>query len=180
MKNIVKSLIHRLLAGGGNAIENARKSGVTIGMNCRLNGGTVWGSEPWLITLGDHVELSNDVQLITHDGATWVFRDQERYKDVIRYGKVNIKDNCFIGARATVLPGVTIGPNSIVGACSLVTKDVEPNSVYAGVPAKRICSLEEYAEKCLKETPEYDKVAYFADKRSEVLRFLNESSKANE
>ena len=154
--------------------------GVSIGMSCKLNGRTDWGSEPWLISLGNHVELSNDVQLITHDGATWVFRDQERYKDVIRYGKITIKDNCFIGARSTILPGVTIGPNSIVGAGSLVRKDVEPDSVYAGVPAKRICSVYEYAEKCLRETPEYDKTAYFSDKRKEVLRMLNEKKSDNE
>ena len=167
----VKALIKRVLLGGvGNPLDNARKNGAVIGKNCKVNGNASFGSEPWLITLGDHVELSNDVQLITHDGATWVFRDQERYKDVIRYGKINIKDNCFIGARSTILPGVTIGPNSIVGACSLVRKDVEPNSVYAGVPAKRICSVEEYAEKCLKETPEYDKERYFSNKREEVLR----------
>lgn len=92
---------------------------------------------------------------------------------MIRYGKIVIKDNCFIGAHSTILPGVTIGPNSIIGACSLVRKDVEPNSVYAGIPARRICSLEEYAEKCLRETPNYDKEAYFADKKTEVLRILS-------
>ena len=165
----IKSLIIKILNGGGD-IEHARKVGVTLGEGCRLIGNPSWGSEPWLITLGNHVEISSGVTFVTHDGAIWVLSGQERYKDVIRYGRIVIKDNCFIGTRSTILPGVTIGPNSIVGAGSLVRKDVEPNSVYAGVPARRICSLEEYAEKCLRETPEYDKEQYRIDKKKEVLR----------
>lgn len=167
----IKALLTKLLYRG-KRVEYARKLGVIIGNNCRIISNPSWGSEPWLITIGDHVELSSGVSFVTHDGATWVFRNQDRYKDVIRYGKIDIKDNCFIGTRSIILPGVTIGPNSIVGACSLVRKDVEPNSVYAGIPARRICSLEEYAEKCLHETPVYDKDAYFADKKTEVLRIL--------
>lgn len=107
------------------------------------------------------------------DGATWCFRDEPAYKDVIKYGKISIGDNCFIGANVTILPGVTIGPNSIVGAGSVVTKNVEPDSVYAGVPARRICSLREYADKCLENTPAYNKEAYCRDKKKEVLRILN-------
>lgn len=158
-------------------IDRAREMGVTIGEECRLIGNPSWGSEPWLITLGNHVEVSSGVSFVTHDGATWVFRGEEKYKDVIRYGKIIIKDNCFIGTRSTILPGVTIGPNSVVGAGSLVRKDVEPNSVYAGVPARRICSLEDYAEKCLEETPDYDKEAYKTNKRAEVLRVLSSTNK---
>jgi acetyltransferase-like isoleucine patch superfamily enzyme len=113
------------------------------------------------------------VTFLTHDGATWCFREQEKYRDVIRYGKITIYDNCFVGANVTILPNVSIGPNSIIGAGSVVTKDVKPNSVYAGCPAKFICSLTEYAEKCLVETPEYDKEAYLKDKKAEVLHVLN-------
>ena len=162
----------KILRGGGNSIQKARKKGVVIGTECRLNGYTSWGSEPWLIFLGNHVELSNNVTFITHDGATWCFRHQDRYKDVIRYGKIIINDNCFIGANCTILPGVTIGPNSIVGASSVVTGNIERDSVYAGVPARRICSLDEYAEKCLRETPQYDKELYNRDKKSAVLKTL--------
>lgn len=153
-------------------IKKSRRKGVTIGNDCKLISYPRWGSEPWLIQIGDHVEISSAVTFLTHDGATWCFRNQERYKDVIRYGKIIIEDNCFIGANVTILPGVTIGANTIVGACSVVTKNLKPNSVYAGVPARYICSLEEYAEKCLVETPDYDKEAYAKDKRTELLRVL--------
>lgn len=156
-----------------NEIEVARKIGVSIGENCKLIGCPFWGSEPWLISIGNHVEISGNVSFITHDGSTWVFRNQERYKNVIRYGRIEIKDNCFIGARSIILPNVSIGPNSIVGAGSLVRKDVEPNSVYAGVPARRICSVEEFAEKCLKETPPYSLKDYKLDKKKEVIKVYN-------
>lgn len=167
----IKSLVYWLFKP--EAIARSRKAGVTIGTNCRLNDYPRWGSEPWLITLGNHVEISLNVTFLTHDGATWCFRDQDRFKDVIRYGKIIIEDNCFIGANCTILPGVHIGENTIVGAGSIVTKDLESNSVYAGVPARRICSLDKYAEKCLRQTPDYNKDKYFADKRSEVLRILS-------
>lgn len=172
----IKELILRLLYRGRH-VDYARKLGVTIGENCRIISTPMWGSEPYLISIGNHVELSSGVSFITHDGATWVFRNDERYKDVIRYGKIIIHDNCFIGMHSTILPGVSIGPNSIVGAGSLVRKNVEPNSVYAGVPAKRICSINEYAEKCLRETPDYDKRAYSQNKQAEVLRVLSKTSK---
>lgn len=168
-----KSLIIKLIGNKGDYIADSRNLGVTIGSDCKFQGMPRWGSEPWLIFIGNHVELSGNVTFITHDGATWVFRNQERYKDVIRYGKIVIEDNCFIGMNATILEGVTIGKNSIVGACSLVNKSIEPNSVYAGVPARRICSLEEYAEKCFEQSPDYDKDNYNKNKKDEVLRILS-------
>jgi len=55
--------------------------------------------------------------------------------------KVTIKKGAWLGANVTVLPGVSIGENSVVAAGALVNKDVEPNSVYAGIPAKKIKEL---------------------------------------
>ena len=75
-----------------------------------------------------------------------MIRDTERAKDVIKYGKIVIKDNCFIGLGSIILPGVTIGPNSIVAAGSVVTKDVEPDTVVGGNPAKKITTVPEYME----------------------------------
>ena len=57
--------------------------------------------------------------------------------------KVTIKKGAWLGANVTVLPGVTIGENSVVAAGALVNKDVEPNSVYAGIPAKKIKELKQ-------------------------------------
>lgn len=60
-----------------------------------------------------------------------------------RNGPVRLKKNCRIGAHSTIMPGVTIGENSIVGAHSFVTQDIPANVVAAGVPAKFIRSLKE-------------------------------------
>lgn len=53
-----------------NPMRYARKMGVVLGENCRLIGLPDWGSEPWLISIGNHTEVSFDVAFITHDGAT--------------------------------------------------------------------------------------------------------------
>ena len=65
------------------------------------------------------------------------------------FGKIVVHDNCQIGLAAVILPNVTIGPNSIVGACSVVTKDVPPGTVVAGNPARVICTIEEYEQRCV-------------------------------
>lgn len=173
MNILFDSIIRRIKIRRMGAIPYCRSCGVEIGDKCRFVSLPDFGSEPWLISLGNHVEICSNVVFITHDGSTWVFRDQEKYKNVIRYGKIQIKDNCFIGKGTTILPGVTIETNCIIGACSLVTSNCEAGGVYAGVPARFICKTEEFAEKCLKETPEYDKEAYFRNKKDEVLRMLN-------
>lgn len=64
-----------------------------------------------------------------------------------RYDKIRILDNCFIGINVIIMPGVTIGPNSIVGAGSVVTKAVPHESVVVGNPAKILCTLTQYIEK---------------------------------
>lgn len=58
-------------------------------------------------------------------------------------GKITLKENCKVGSHSTVLPGVTIGKNSIVGAHSLVTEDIPDNVIAFGVPAKVIRSIDE-------------------------------------
>jgi len=60
---------------------------------------------------------------------------------------IEIKNDVFIGISCIILPGVTIGNNCIIGAGSVVTKDIPDNSVAAGVPARIIKSTDEYLEK---------------------------------
>jgi acetyltransferase-like isoleucine patch superfamily enzyme len=131
--------------------EYLRKKGVQIGSNCRILIRD-FGSEPYLIKIGNKCIITPGVCFITHDASAGLFRDE--IPDLQIMGKIEIKDNCFIGVGAIILYNVTIGPNSIVGAGSVVTKDVPPNTVVAGVPAKFITTTEEFKQKTIKKWKE--------------------------
>src|SRR4029450_3673127 len=151
-------------------LRRYKRQGLQIADDCRIVTMPNFGSEPYLVSIGKHVTISALVTFITHDGGTWVFRGQERYRDVIKYGRIVIHDNCFIGFGSTLMAGLSIGPNSVVAAHSVVTKDVAPNTVAGGVPARTLMSTAEYAERALARTPDYDRDAYRRDKVAELLR----------
>lgn len=103
---------------------------------------------PQLISLGNNVWIAANVTFVTHDVIHYMLNDmQDEYKFTEHIGCIEINDNVFIGANSTILSNVRIGPNVIVGAGSLVNKNLEDNGVYAGVPARYICSFDEYMEK---------------------------------
>jgi acetyltransferase-like isoleucine patch superfamily enzyme len=82
------------------------------------------------IIIGNNVHLSYDSKLITCN------LDIKTQKHICK--PIVIKDNVWVGANAIILGGVTVGENCIIGAGAIVTKDVLPNSVVAGIPAKKI------------------------------------------
>jgi acetyltransferase-like isoleucine patch superfamily enzyme len=148
-----------------------KRKGLQIADDCRIMGMPNFGSEPYLVSIGKGVTISGQVHFITHDGAPWVIRRQPEYKDVVKYGRITVHDNCFIGHRTTLLPGVTIGPNAIVAAGSVVAKDVPPNTVVGGVPAKVLMDMDTYITRVTAQSPAYDAAQYKKDKRQELLRF---------
>lgn len=153
-------------------LARLKRRGLQIADDCLLGAWPTWGSEPYLISIGRHVAIADRVQFITHDGGTWVFREDPRYRHVIKYGRITIHDNCFIGIGAILMPGIEIGPNAVVAAGSVVTRSVPPDSLAAGVPARVIMSTEQYASQSLHLLQEYDASAYALDKRSELLRLF--------
>lgn len=114
-------------------IEGYRKAGMKIG------GGRIFSGlntdEPYLIEIGDRVTISTGVSLITHDNsAIKVFSSGTDF-----VGEIKIGSDCFIGANTTILPGVSIAPNVIVGAGSVITKSFSTDGVViAGNPARII------------------------------------------
>lgn len=129
-----------------------------------------FGSEPYLISIGTHVTISTGVTFITHDGGTWVFRHRPEFRNVIKYGRIVIHDNCFIGHGSTIMPGVSIDPNAVVAAHSLVAKNVPPQTVVGGTPARVLMTTQEYADKSLARSPSYNLEAYRNNKIQELLR----------
>lgn len=135
-----------------NPIKYWQKKGAKIGEGCSIHGSANLGSEPYLIEIGNKVRINAGVYLITHDGGLWVLRNMENldptiYRRADAFGRISIGDNCHIGTNAFIMPGVTIGNNVIIGCGAVVTKDVPDNSVVAGVPARVIETVDEYAEK---------------------------------
>jgi len=126
--------------------EYLRKQGAQIGEGCSIVPKSV-GTEPYLVKIGNHVGIANDVLFMTHDGGPWVFRHE--IADMQVFGPIVIEDNCIIGANAILFPNIRIGPNSIVGAGSVVISNVPPNTIVMGVPARPLGSVEKYKEKCL-------------------------------
>ena len=106
------------------------------------------------IFLGDNVRCGSKVFFITHDVIHSMLNNRPgndfEFKEKI--GDIRIGDNVFVGSNTTILYDVTIGSNVIIGAGSLVNKDIPSNSVVAGVPAKYICSFDEFIEKRKKES----------------------------
>jgi acetyltransferase-like isoleucine patch superfamily enzyme len=125
-------------------VAYARTLGVRIGEDCRLIGfkRPVFGTEPYLIKIGNHVTVAAGVRFITHDGAVWVFRREHPGIDI--FGPIIIGNNVFIGINAIILPGVTIGDNCVIAAGSVVTQDIPANHIAAGVPARPLKTLDEY------------------------------------
>jgi len=123
---------------------------LNYGKVCRFVGvdRDTFGSEPYLVTIGDHVTIAEGTRFITHDGGVWVLR--EKHPDLDVFGKIHIGDNVFIGLNSIILPGTIVGNNVVIGAGSVVRGVISGNSVVAGVPAKRICAIDEYEQKKLK------------------------------
>jgi len=125
----------------------AEISGVIFGNNCKFRTKR-FGDTPNFIKVGDNFATSTGVLFVTHDGSVNVFRNlNKEFKDFDYFQPIVIGNNVFIGARVTILPGTRIGDNIIVGAGSIVKGNLKSNSVYAGIPSKYICSIDEYLEK---------------------------------
>lgn len=129
-------------------VRYARYIGVNLGREVAIYGSSyaMFGSEPYLVTLGDNVHITHAV-FIAHDGGVLPFRKKYPTLDVTR--RIAIGSNCFIGYRAIVLAGVTIGDDCIVAAAAVVARDVPAGSVVAGNPARVVGTTDDYMKKAI-------------------------------
>jgi maltose O-acetyltransferase len=110
---------------------------------------------PYLIRIGDNSSIAGKVRLLAHDATPFKFTGGHA-----RLGKIVIKENCFISERTIVLPGVTIGPNVLVAAGSVVNRDIPPNSCVAGVPARVYAKFDAFVERQKEQIAEREVFAY--------------------
>ncbi|MCY1659822.1 MULTISPECIES: acyltransferase [Chryseobacterium] len=114
-----------------------------------------FGSEPFLIEIGDRTKITAGCKFINHDGAMYVIRSMEKYQDARNFGRIKLGKNCFVGNNCIFLPGSQMGDNCILGAGSVLNSSMPDNSVYAGTPAKFICTVEQYGDKALENNVMY-------------------------
>jgi maltose O-acetyltransferase len=114
---------------GGHSITIGE--GSYISYRCSLD-----NSAP--IAIGKRCDIGMDVSFVT---STHEIGPSERRAGTASGKPITVGDGAWIGARATILPGVTIGDGSIIAAGAVVTKDVKPNSLYKGVPAEWVRDL---------------------------------------
>jgi acetyltransferase-like isoleucine patch superfamily enzyme len=107
-------------------------------MGARIGEGVFLGADVYierdfapLLTIEDGVVLARGVSILLHDSAL-----NNVAGAPIKFGRVTLRSHCYIGANATVLCGVEIGARAVIGACALVTRDVPPEAVAYGQPAR--------------------------------------------
>lgn len=149
MRKIYRKL-YELVVGRLWPVKYAKKIGVNFIPPLSIFGKVSWGTEPWLITLGRNVRITDGVRFITHDGAVSLFRplvpDLEITKPII------IGNDVSIGNNVIIMRGVTIGSKVIIGAGSIVTRDIPDNSVAVGIPARVIKTADEYFDKIQRDS----------------------------
>lgn len=118
--------------------------GVHMGLRCRCYGTdqATWGSEPYLIKLGDDVTVVSGARFLTHDGAVAIIRSRRPAADLI--APIRVGNRVFIGCGAIILPGTVIGDDCIIAAGAVVSGKVDHGQIVAGVPARTIGTVEDW------------------------------------
>lgn len=126
-----------------------RSLGCKVGDGTRFVGPANVGNDPFLVEIGADCLISSNVSFLCHDGGVKVLNALGYFDGqwMDSMARIRIGNNCFIGCGAVIMGGVKIGDNVIVGTRSVVTKDVPSGMVVAGMPAKVICTIEEYYKK---------------------------------
>lgn len=156
LKNKIKRFVYPNSYSSDALICHIRAGGGIVGERCRFyDSASILVDDTSLqyIKIGNDVHITKDVIILAHDYSYSVLERMENPVSLRPQKFTVIGNNVFIGMRTIILAGANIGNNVIIGAGSVVTGIVESYSVYAGNPAKKICSLEEYKEKLRQSFP---------------------------
>lgn len=161
MKQLLQKIHFILLSDGGKRAKYLKKKNLLMGIgnNCIFQSRN-FPMDPKLVKLHNNITIAAHVHFVTHDAIRHVLYYKYNKRFGSSMGCIEIMDNVFVGLGTIIMPNVKIGENCIIGAGSVVTKDIPPNSVVAGVPAKRICSFDEYMKKRKEITQEEEKMTY--------------------
>ena len=143
--------IYKILLRKIKPVKYAKKVGVNFpNGGLHIYGSVNWSTEPWIITIGNNVHITDGVKFITHDGGTLLFRKDVPDLEITK--PITVGNDVYIGNNVIILPGVTIGSRVVIGAGAVVSKDIPSNSVAVGVPARVIKTADEYFEKLQNES----------------------------
>lgn len=150
--NIIRNIVFREKASSEKFVSYLRKQGVRVGKDVSIYAPrhtVIDVTCPSLLSIGNHVRITHGVIILTHDYSWSVLKRLPQSKGCIlgAQSPVSIGNNVFIGMNSVITRGVTIGDNVVIGAGSVVTSDCESNGVYAGVPARKIMSIDDYLNK---------------------------------
>lgn len=152
IKRLIKRIALREKYSSERFVKYLRDCGMLIGDNVRFyspKNTLVDMQAPWLVSIGNNVSITHGVIILTHDYSWSVLKRKSSKKGIIlgAQSPVKIGSNVFIGMNSVITRGVEIGDNVIIGAGSVVTHNCESDAVYAGNPAKKIMTLEEFFSK---------------------------------
>ena len=170
----MKDYLYRTFLSSKKYVRYLRRLGCKVGEDVSLyqpiNTITIDITRPWLISIGDHVRITKGVTILTHDYGWSVIKGISG--EVIGSAReVRIGNNVFIGVNTVILKGTTIEDHVIIGAGSIVSGHLEAESVYGGVPCRKLMTLEAYYEKRRSKAKE---------EYLEIMKRMNEKNASKE
>lgn len=155
IRNIFKKLAYGYKSDSESYIGYLRGKGYSIGNGCKIYAPLKTSiDEPgFMLEIGNDVRITEGVTILCHDASVYTLDIAQKngggyYSAPRAFKKTVIGNNVFIGRYAILTMGTHVGNNVIIGAGSVCHGVLESDSVYAGNPARRICSLEEYNKRC--------------------------------
>ncbi len=155
-------------------VLSAVKGGLNLGKNVTIMDGVSFDPpHNALISIGDNTTIGPGVLFIAHDASTF------KRLNISRLGEIVIGCDCFVGSRSIFLPGVTVGANVIIGAGSVISKDIPSNCLAAGNPGIVIKQYEEFFEQrkqLARENVCFEYEKFYQDVKGNLLKMEKQNT----